>query len=81
MEKIIISKRHLDCVRKQRENNQLSSCFPNDFDARLKRSIELREEFSDIIPFSCNDKKNCEDYLDALEKENYEICDRFFIEY
>ena len=67
MEKIIISKRHLDCVRKQRENNQLSSCFLNDFDARLKRSIELREEFSDIIPFSSDDKKNCEDYLDALE--------------
>ena len=81
MKKIIISKRHLDCVRKQRENNQLSSCFLNDFDARLKRSIELREEFSDIIPFSSDDKKNCEDYLDALEKENYEICDRFFIEY
>ena len=58
MEKIIISKRHLDCVRKQRENNQLSSCFLNDFDARLKRSIELREEFSDIIPFSSDDKKN-----------------------
>ena len=81
MEKIIISKRHLDCVRKQRENNQLSSCFLNDFDARLKRSIELREEFSDIISFSSDDKKNCEDYLDALEKENYEICDGFFIEY
>ena len=81
MEKIIISKRHLDCVRKQRENIQLSSCFPNDFDDRLKRIIELREEFSDIIPFSSDDKKNCEDYLDALEKENYETCDRFFIEY
>ena len=81
MEKIIISKRHLDCVRKQRENIQLSSCFPNDFDAKLKRSIELRVEFSDIIPFSSDAKKNCEDYLDALEKENYEICDRFFIEY
>ncbi len=80
MEKIIISKRHLDCVRKQRENIQLSSCFPNDFDDKLKRSIELREEFSDIIPFSSDDKKNCEDYLDALEKENYEICNRFFID-
>ena len=81
MEKIIISKRHLDCVRKQRENIRLSSCFPNDLDGRLKRSIELREEFSDIIPFAGEIKKNCEDYLDALEKENYEICNRFFIEY
>ena len=61
-------------IKKNKENN----------DARLKRSIELREEFSDIIPFipfSSDAKKNCEDYLDALEKENYEICDRFFIEY
>jgi hypothetical protein len=41
----------------------------------------LREEFSDIIPFSSDTKKNCDDYLDALEMENYEICDRFFIEY
>ena len=81
MKKIIISKRHLDCVRKQRENIQLSSCFPNDFDAKLKRSIELREEFSDIIPFSSDDKKNCEDYLDALETEDYETCAKFIIEY
>ena len=81
MKKITISKRHLDCVRKQRENIQLSSCFSNDFDAKLKRSIELREEFSDIIPFSSDDKKNCEDYLDALETEDYETCAKFIIEY
>lgn len=79
MEKIIIRKRHLDCIRKQRENVQLTSCFPDDFDAKIKRSIELRDEFSDIIPFSSDIKKNCEDYLDALEEENYEICDRFLI--
>lgn len=80
MEKIIISKRHLDCVKKQRENARLSSCFLDDFDAKLKRSIELREEFSDIIPFSCDNKKNCDDFLDALEMENYEFCDKFFIQ-
>jgi len=28
----------------------------NDFDAKLKRSIELREEFSDIILFSPDNK-------------------------
>lgn len=79
MEKIIISKRHLDCLRKQRENIQLSSCFPNDLDGRIQRSIKLREEFFDLIPFSGDIKKYCEDYLDALEIENYEICDKFLI--
>jgi len=79
MEKIIISKRHLDCVRKQRENTRLSSCFSNDFEGKLKRSIELRQEFSDIIPFSPDNKKNCDDFLDALEMENYEFCGRFTI--
>ena len=80
MQKIIIKKRYLDCVKKQRQNKQLSSCFPRDFDARLKRIIELREEFADIIQFSSDIIKNCEDYLDALENENYEICNKFYIE-
>ena len=79
MKKIIIRKRHLDCVIKQRENQKLSSLLPKDLDGKLRRSIELREEFSDIIPFAPDDRKNCEDYLDALELENYEICDNFFL--
>jgi hypothetical protein len=80
MKKIIISKRNLDCVRKQRENIQLDYCFPDDLDSRLKRAIDLREEFLDIIPFSAHAKKNCENYLDALEAEDYKTCNRFFIE-
>ena len=81
MEKIIISKRHLDCVRKQRENIQISSSLPNDLDGKLKRAIDLRQEFFDIIPLDSDIKKNCEDYLVALETEDYETCAKFIIEY
>lgn len=80
MEKIIIKKRYLDCIIKQRENIQISSSLPNDLDGKLKRAIDLREEFSDIIPFTGDIKKNCENYLDALESEDYETCDKFIIE-
>ena len=81
MKKITIKKRYLDCIIKQRENQKLSSSLPNDLDGKLKRVIDLRQEFSDIIPLSNDIKKNCEDYLDALEAENYETCDKFIIEY
>ena len=81
MEKIIIKKRHLDCVIKQRDNFKLSSYFPNDLDGKLKRGIALRQDFSDIIPFGGDIRKNCEDFLTALESENYKVCDGFSIEY
>ena len=81
MKKIAIKKRYLDCIIKSRENQKLSSSLPNDLDGKLKRAIDLREEFSDIIPFTGNIKKNCEDYLNAIESEDYETCDKFIIEY
>ena len=81
MEKIIIKKRHLDCMKKQRENLEFFSAFPNDLDGRLKRSIELRTEFSDIIPISGDTIEKCKEYLNALDNENYEICNKFYIEF
>ncbi len=79
MEKITISKRHLDCIKKQLENREFSSNFPNDWEERLKRSIQLREEFSDIIPIGNDIIQNCKEYIDAMDNENYEICHKFLI--
>ncbi len=81
MKKIVIKKRYLDCITKQHENIQLSSSLPNDWNGKLKRAIDLRQEFSDIIPLDNDIKKNCEDYLVALETEDYETCAKFIIEY
>ena len=79
MEKITISKRHLDCIKKQLENEEFYSNFPNDWEERLKRSIQLREEFSDIIPIGNDIIQNCKEYIDAMDNENYEICQKFLI--
>ena len=81
MKKITIKKRYLDCIIKQSENQKLSSSLPNDLDGKLKRAIDLRQEFFDIIPLDSEIKKNCEAYLLALETEDYETCAKFIIEY
>ena len=79
MGKITISKRHLDCIKKQLQNQEFGSNFPKDWEERLKRSIQLREEFSDIIPIENDIIQNCKEYLNALKDENYEICHKFLI--
>jgi hypothetical protein len=79
MEKITIRKRYLDCIKKKLENEEFYSNFPNDWEERLKRSIQLREEFSDIIPIGNDIIQNCKEYIYAMNNENYEICQKFLI--
>ena len=77
MKKIIIKKSILDCIIDNRKNIELSSISPDDWDDRLNRMKCLREKYKDIIPVDITIMEQCENYLNAIENENYEICSKY----
>ena len=77
MKKIIIKKSILDCIIDNRKNIELSSISPDYWDDRLNRMKYLREKYKDIIPVDIIIKEQCENYLDLIESENYEMCNKY----
>jgi len=77
-DKIIINRRILECVL---SHNKIlnSNILKNDIDFRLERLCKFRNEFIDVIPISIEDKDNCLIFINALENENYEICNNYKI--
>lgn len=77
-EKIFIKRRILQCLISH--NKILNSNYSkNDIGFRLERICEFRNEFIDVIPISNEDKENCLTFINALENENYEICNNYKI--
>lgn len=76
--KIKINRRILECVLSH--NKILNSNYlKNDIGFRLERICKFRNEFIDVIPISNEDKENCLLFINALENENYEICNNYEI--
>lgn len=79
MEKIILQRRVLDCIIEHKNHTELSLKLPNDLDAKLKRALDIRSKYEDILPISKETQQNCLVYIEALEKEDYMFCDNFDI--
>lgn len=79
MEKIILNKRVLDCVIQNKNHMELSSKFKNDIDGKLKRALDIRYKYQDVLPISKETQQNCLIYIEALENENYEVCENYEI--
>lgn len=77
--KKIIKKRVLECVIEQQNLSEWSKLFPHDFDTRLSKSLELRKKYNDIIPVTAEMKQDALDYLNSLNVEDYETCNKFLI--
>ena len=77
--KKIIKKRVLECAIEQQKIIEWGKLFPRDFDTRLAKSLELREKYNDIIPITAEMKQDVLDYLNSLNAEDYEICNKFLI--
>lgn len=79
MEKITLNKRVLECVIAHKNHTELSSKLKNDIDDKLKRALDIRFEYKDVLPISKETQQNCLVYIEALENENYEVCNNFEI--
>lgn len=79
MEKIILQRRVLECVIEHKNHTELSLKLPNDLDAKLKRALDIRFEYQDILPISKETQQNCLIYIESLEKEDYTACNNFEI--
>jgi hypothetical protein len=77
--KKIIKKRVIECVLEQQKIAEYVRSFPHDFDSRLSKVLKLRENYNDIIPITKEMEKDALDYIEALENENYEVCNNFLI--
>ncbi len=77
--KKIIKRRVLESIIEQQKNIEYGKMFPHDFDLRLSKSIELREKYNDIIPITAEMKQDVLSYLNSLNAEDYEICNKFLI--